>query len=100
MLNRRLLSLLTVVFFSRLLHAQITTATIVGTVRDSSGAVVARANIEARAVAINLTRSILTDGDGNYILTNLPVGEYQVTAFATGFKKEIQQGIILQVQQT
>jgi hypothetical protein len=82
-----------------ILQAQITTATIVGTVRDSSGAVIPKSNIEARAVATNLTRSTVTDADGAYILTNLPVGEYEVSMTASGFRKEIQQGIILQVQQ-
>src|SRR5262245_51877729 len=102
MLNGQFVSLLlTVVFFSAgLLKAQITSATIVGTVRDSSAAVVARASIQAKAIATNLVRSVVTDGEGNYIVTNLPVGEYEVTASASGFKKEVQQGIVLQVQQT
>ena len=101
MLNQRFVYLLAVVFSSGgLLHAQITSATIVGTVRDSSGGVVAHASIQTKAVATNLLRSVVTDGEGNYILTNLPVGEYEVTASASGFKKEVQQGIVLQVRQT
>jgi hypothetical protein len=81
------------------LRAQLTTATILGGVRDASGGMIQRANIEAKAVATNLVRSTITDEEGNYILTNLPVGEYELTASATGFKKEIQEGIVLQVAQ-
>ena len=87
MLNQHFVYLLTVVFSGGLLHAQITSATIVGTVRDSSGGVVAHASIQAKAVATNLLRSVMTDGEGNYIVTNLPVGEYEVTASASGFKR-------------
>jgi Carboxypeptidase regulatory-like domain len=81
------------------LRAQLTTATILGSVRDASGGVIQQATIEAKVVATNLVRSTVTDAEGNYILTNLPVGEYELTASATGFKKEIQEGIILQVAQ-
>src|SRR5262249_2264662 len=81
------------------IEAQVTTATILGTVTDSSGAVVAKASVEAKAVATNLVRSSITDGEGNYTLSSLPVGEYEVTISAAGFRKEVQRGIIIQVQQ-
>ena len=81
------------------LTAQVTTATILGTVTDASGAVVAKASVEAKALATNLVRSTSTDGDGNYTLINLPLGEYEVSISAAGFRKEVQRGIVLQVQQ-
>ena len=81
------------------LEAQITTATILGTVTDASGAVVGKASVEAKALATNLVRATTTDGDGNYTLINLPLGEYEVSISAAGFRKEIQRGIVLQVQQ-
>src|SRR5712691_8786240 len=80
-------------------EAQVTTATILGTVTDSSGAVVAKALVEAKAVATNLSRNTTTDAEGNYTLSSLPVGEYEVTISAAGFRKEVQRGIVLQVQQ-
>ena len=81
------------------LPAQVTTGTILGTVTDASGATVAKASVEVKAVATNQVRSTVTDGEGNYILTSLPVGEYELTVSAAGFRKEVQQGIVLQVQQ-
>ncbi len=81
------------------LGAQVTSATILGTVTDSSGAVVAKALVEAKAVATNLSRTTTTDAEGNYTLTSLPVGEYEVTISAAGFRKEVQRGITIQVQQ-
>ena len=81
------------------LEAQITTATILGTVTDASGAVVGKALVEAKALATNLMRATTTDGDGNFTLSNLPLGEYEVSISAAGFRKEIQRGIVLQVQQ-
>jgi len=65
----------------------------------SSGAVVAKALVEAKAVATNLSRTTTTDAEGNYTLTSLPVGEYEVTISAAGFRKEVQRGITIQVQQ-
>jgi len=65
----------------------------------SSGAVVAKALVEAKAVATNLSRTTTTDAEGNYTLTSLPVGEYEVTISTAGFRKEVQRGITIQVQQ-
>ena len=63
----------------------------------SSGAVVAKALVEAKAVATNLSRTTTTDAEGNYTLTSLPVGEYEVTISTAGFRKEVQRGITIQV---
>ncbi|HEV7700357.1 MAG TPA: carboxypeptidase regulatory-like domain-containing protein [Pyrinomonadaceae bacterium] len=81
--------------------AQTTTATIVGTVSDPSAAPVASANITARNVDTGLTRSAVSGDDGNYRIEFLPVGNYviEVTA-ASGFKKAVRSGIVLQVNDT
>src|SRR5690349_4382584 len=81
------------------LVAQTTTASIVGTVRDASGAIVPKASIKARALATNQTREVTTDEDGNYIFINLPIGAYDVTVSASGFKTEVNEGVVLQVSQ-
>jgi hypothetical protein len=98
-MSRTLIALLLSLTLLAPIEAQVTTATILGTVTDSSGAVVAKASVEAKAVATNLVRSATTDGEGNYTLSSLPVGEYEVTISAPGFRKEVQRGIIIQVQQ-
>jgi hypothetical protein len=81
------------------LHGQITTASITGAVKDASGAVIPGANVKAKAVNTNQLREVNTDPDGNYVLTNLPIGAYQLTVSAPGFRTEVNEGIVLQVAQ-
>lgn len=84
---------------ARLSVSQITTGTILGAIKDSSGGTVANATVQAKAVATNQTREIKTDQDGAYILTNLPIGEYELSVSAPGFRTEVNKGITLQVAQ-
>ena len=79
-------------------HAQ-TTGTIVGTVTDSSGAVVAQTLVTAKNTGTGLRRVAETNQSGHYVLPLLPVGEYEITAEITGFKKNTITGIILEVNQ-
>src|SRR5262245_16543202 len=76
-----------------------TTATIVGTVTDTSGAVVPNTKVTAAQKAIGLSRSTTTNQSGNYVFSLLPVGSYDITAENTGFKKNTVTGILLQVNQ-
>ncbi|MEP6944296.1 MAG: carboxypeptidase regulatory-like domain-containing protein [Acidobacteriota bacterium] len=81
--------------------AQITTATIIGTVSDPTGAQVPSASITARNVDTGLTRTVASGEDGNFRLEFLPVGNYVVEVTASsGFKKAVQSGIVLQVNDT
>lgn len=78
--------------------AQTTSATIIGTVSDSTGAPVTAASVTARNIETGLTRTVSTGEDGNYRLEFLPVGNYTVEVTPTsGFKKASQTGIVLQV---
>jgi carboxypeptidase family protein/TonB-dependent receptor-like protein len=80
------------------LKAQVDTATIVGTVQDSSGAVVPGATVTATDTGTNIATSAKTDSQGTYVITPLKVGQYNVTAEVRGFKKESNIGVVLQVQ--
>ncbi|MEP6703222.1 MAG: carboxypeptidase regulatory-like domain-containing protein, partial [Acidobacteriota bacterium] len=81
--------------------AQITTATIIGTVTDSTGAPVPAASVTARNVDTGLTRTVASGEDGGYRIEFLPVGNYVVETTATsGFKKGYQDGIVLRVNDT
>jgi len=60
--------------------AQVTTADLIGTVRDSSGALVAGAQVTITNEATGVSRSALTDAAGNYLITQLPPGRYVLTA--------------------
>src|SRR6185369_6343246 len=61
-------------------------ATLTGVVRDSSGAVLPGVTVEAASPAlIEKSRTAVTDGTGQYRLTELSPGAYTVTFTLTGF---------------
>src|SRR5215469_15567752 len=78
---------------------QTLSATIKGTVKDSSGAVVAGATVTVKSLESGQTRTVESETSGDYQTTALPVGQYQVSAEKMGFKMEIRQGITLVVGQ-
>jgi carboxypeptidase family protein len=65
--------------------AQAPTGTINGRVTDPGGAIVANAQITATNEATNVARQTTTNGDGLYVLPDLPLGSYTVTITASGF---------------
>jgi hypothetical protein len=79
--------------------AQENTATITGQAIDASGAAVPGARISARNIQTGLERQTLTSETGNYTIPLLPVGSYEVSAEKDGFKRNVQTGIVLQVDQ-
>jgi len=78
--------------------AQVDMGTLVGTVRDASGAVVPKAAVTITETETNTTAHVDTDAAGNYASPPLKVGIYTVTADAAGFKSESRAGIKLNVQ--
>ena len=80
--------------------AQQITGTIIGTVTDEQGAVVNNATASAVNAATGFSRSVVTNGYGDYRIDYLPVGTYSVTVSAPGFKKFVQQNLTLTVDQT
>jgi hypothetical protein len=79
------------------LLAQGTTATISGTVTDSSGAVVADAAVQAKNLGSNISQTATTDAQGRYRLAELGIGDYQVQASKMGFQTVVRSGITLTV---
>src|SRR5215203_889749 len=75
--------------------AQTSFGRISGTVTDSTGAVVAGATVVASDPATNLSRTVTTDENGFYTVTNLPVATYSVAIEAPNFKKAVQTGNVL-----
>lgn len=67
--------------------AQTVRGTILGTVTDSSGAVIVKARVTVKEFATGLTRSELTNDEGEYSIPQLPVGIYTLTVEAPNFKK-------------
>ena len=85
---RKILQILTVLSSAAFIGAQTTNnQAILGQVQDSSGAVVPNATVEAKSGETNLTRKAVSNESGTYIISNLPIGLYQVSATADGFKK-------------
>jgi hypothetical protein len=78
--------LLAFCLFPALAAAQISNATLVGTVTDSSGGVVAGAQVEAQNIGTHVVRSAVTNSGGNYVLSDLPAAHYSVSITMAGFK--------------
>src|SRR5262245_44624319 len=79
--------------------AQITTATIVGTVVDSSGAGIQGVNITLTNDATGFGRTVVSDSAGGFLAPLLPLGPYSVIAEKPGFSRSVQRGITLALNQ-
>src|SRR5262245_4801416 len=86
--------------WASLAPAQTVTATLVGTVTDATGAVVAGAGVTLAQAATDFNRTVQTDGNGNYTFTLLKPGAYRLTAEKQGFKRADVSDFQLQVDQT
>ena len=80
--------------------AQQITGSIRGTVVDPVGATVQGASISAIQVETGFARSAVTNRSGEFVFLELPVGHYRLQATAKGFQSYIQQGIVLDVNET
>ena len=78
-------------------HAQVATGTILGNVKDTTGAAVPTAIVTATNLGTQFSRSTTTDAEGQYALRLLPVGQYRLEVGLTGFKGFSQTGIALEV---
>src|SRR6476469_8892725 len=92
------IAVVALVLMVNMVAAQITTATIVGTVTDPNGAPIPSASITAKNLDTGLTRTVSSGEDGGYRLEFLPIGNYTVEVTASsGFKKGFRDGIVLHV---
>jgi hypothetical protein len=78
---------------------QSTTATLVGSVLDPSGAEIAGAQVVATNGATNVKHTGISESDGNYQIGQLPPGTYIITVEAPGFSRLVRTGVSLQVNQ-
>ena len=97
---RTVLFLATGLLTAGILVAQSDRGTFTGTVSDPAGAVVASAPIQARNVETGALYEAATSSTGNYTLTQLPVGNYELTVAVQGFKKYVRTGLQVGVAQT
>ncbi len=80
--------------------AQIGTSTITGRVTDSSGAVVPNARVVIVQKLNNFTFTAQTNAEGIYRIVSLQPGSYRVSAEADGFKKTINEDVVLRTGDT
>ncbi|MBM3735095.1 MAG: carboxypeptidase regulatory-like domain-containing protein [Acidobacteria bacterium] len=77
--------------------AQEVTAGVYGVVQDASGAVMPGAIVRLRNVNTGRAHQTTADESGNYSVTLLPIGTYEVSAEANGFKKKVVTDVALRV---
>jgi hypothetical protein len=80
-------------------NAQVTGATLSGTVTDPSGSVVAGAEVAIRNQGTGIVRTVTTDSAGLYSAPNLIPGSYEIAVTAPGFSKSVQSNLTLSVGQ-
>src|SRR5258708_7155182 len=76
-----------------------TTASIQGTVTDSSGATVSGAKVVVKSTTQGLERTTQTGTAGNYEVPALPPGTYSVQVEMTGFQTQLANKVVLEVSQ-
>jgi hypothetical protein len=80
------------------ISAQSPNATLNGQVVDSSGGVIAGANIDAINIATNVKYSTRTNSEGMYLLPDLPPANYEIHVAHAGFKTIVKPDILLNVR--
>lgn len=80
--------------------AQNSQGTILGHVKDATGAALPGAEVTATNMSTNVISRFTTNPTGDYVFVNVIPGTYQVTVQAPGFKSEVSRNLILEVDQT
>jgi Carboxypeptidase regulatory-like domain/TonB dependent receptor-like, beta-barrel len=80
--------------------AQQTTGNITGRILDDQGAAVPGVTVTGKNAETGFVRTVVTDGEGIYLLNALPVGTYDILAELQGFSKVDNKGIVVNVGQT
>ncbi len=81
------------------LHGQLPTGTILGEVKDASGALVADAQVTIHNTDTARDQAVTTGADGSYRVPALPVGRYEVKVTHAGFKTQTAKDLVLEVTQ-
>ncbi len=87
------LALLWLLTLSNGVAAQATTATILGTVNDSSGAPVPGATVTATNTGTRIASTTVSDARGRYVVPSIAIGQYEVKAELQGFQTVVRKGV-------
>src|SRR5437867_5629619 len=79
------------------LAAQFTTASLAGTVLDSSGAAIPEAAVSVRNLETGFKQATASNSTGGFLFPRLPVGAYELKVEKEGFGAHVQSGIVLTV---
>ncbi len=82
-------------FVAAMCFAQTQSARLIGTIHDSTGAVVPNAKVTATNVATKVKTEVTSNATGDYVLPALQPGSYSLTVESTGFRKAAVDGIEL-----
>ena len=97
----RIYVLIPLLFLSSVTYAQSTgSATLVGTVTDSSGSLLPGAKLTVLNMGTSFLSESATTTEGSYYVPNLIPGTYRLTIEAAGFKKHVREGITLRTNET
>ena len=96
---RPLIVILSFVLGTSALYGQVDTGTILGTIRDNTGAVVPGAIVTVRNEGTSFTQTTTSSAAGTYVFTALKIGKYAVEAEHPGFTKVVHSGLELNIQQ-
>jgi hypothetical protein len=94
----RIAVLVLLLFLGHLAAAQ-DTATLTGTVRDATGALLPKASVVIKNIAQGTTRNLVSNSDGEYVAAGLPPGQYNITVTAPGFRRYQAEHVTLRVAQ-
>ncbi len=97
--HRRLAGVLLLVIASCLAALSQDTASITGTVTDASGAAIPNAKVAVSNAEHGINRTGASNGSGDFLFASLPIGSYDLTVSAEGFKKYEAKGIVLDIAQ-
>lgn len=94
---------LLLLFFSMLVGgsatAQQATAQVTGRITDTSGAIIVGAEVTLRNSQTGVTRKAVTNKDGEYLFTLVPIGNYELAVKQKSFQTYEQKGITLDINQ-
>ena len=82
------------------LWSQALSGTIVGTVTDAGGAVVATARVTLTNEATNFARVVETNERGQYVASSIPTGNYSIAVEMQGFQRTVREGVTLTAADT
>ena len=97
---QRIFPLLVLLLASAVAFSQAISGNLTGVVTDPSGAAVNGASVDATNVATGQKVTTTTRGSGEYILSNLPVGTYNITATHSGFKTTTIPGVPVELNKS